>query len=355
MDERPEAFSPSKRSLGHLIRVGVVFLTIVAGLTVATQLTDWALDRVMPTNGPVAYGTTFSSTYAQSLGLDWKKAYVAVLDDLDIRQLRIPAYWEEIEPSPGQFDFSDVDWQVTEASKRGAKVVLAIGMKLPRWPECHLPAWLQGADVSGVHGMALAMIEAVVRHYHDDSSVVSWQVENEPFLPFGLCPKPDPAFLKAEVDLVRELDSSRPITMQDAGEFSTWVPTAKYADTLGVSLYRIVWDKRLGYVQWPGIPAAYKLRAAWALRYCKEVINTEMQAEPWTTEGITAVPIQRQLKQMNPGQLESNLRFARRIGFTDIYFWGVEWWYWLKQQGYPEMWNEGKKVIAQAHSYALNH
>jgi len=40
-------------------------------------------------DGPVVFGATFSKKYAQSLGLDWRAAFTAALDDLGIRRFRI--------------------------------------------------------------------------------------------------------------------------------------------------------------------------------------------------------------------------------------------------------------------------
>ncbi len=331
------------RSFGLKTRVFAAVFFVLG----AAALGVWAFagERPAAAEGGLVFGATFSKEYAQSLGLDWQAAYTAVLDDLGIRLLRIPAYWDEIEPQPGHFDFSDVDWQISEAARRGAKVVLAVGLKLPRWPECHAPGWTEGMGVDEIRRRQLVMVEAAVKHFRGEPAIVNWQIENEPLFQFGEdCPRLTADYLKDEVAAVKELDS-RPIILQDAGEFSTWGPTARYADTLGVSLYRVVWDKRFGYVRWPGLAAAYQLRAALARRHVDKVIITELQAEPWVTESITKVPIRDQLAQMNPDQLKNNVRFAERIGFPQAYFWGVEWWYWIKQQGHPEMWEAAKKMI----------
>jgi len=293
---------------------------------------------------PTEFGATWSKPYAESLGLDWKAGYLAMLDDLGLRKLRIPVYWDEVEPRPGVYDFSDVDWQVAEASKRGAKVILSVGMRVPRWPECHLPGWAKGLDDAALLGKAREAAGRAVERYRREPAIVEWQVENESFLKFGDCPKISKEDLAAEVAVVRDLDA-RPVLLQDPGEFSTWMKSAPLADDLGVSLYRLVWDKHLGYVRWPGIAGAYRLRAALAERHVRRVINTEMQAEPWTRIAIAKMPLDEQLRQMNPKVLESNVRYARRIGFPETYFWGVEWWYWLKQQGRPEMWDAAKKMI----------
>src|SRR3990172_402270 len=68
-------------------------------------------------------GATFSTVYADDLAIDWREAYTAMLEDLGVRRLRLPAYWSRIEPEPGVFDFSELDWQLEQADRRGAKVI----------------------------------------------------------------------------------------------------------------------------------------------------------------------------------------------------------------------------------------
>ena len=90
----------------------------------------------------VRIGTTFSPLQCEYFGMDWKKAYLAILDEgFDI--IRVSAYWDEIEKEEGVYDFTVLDWQVEQARKKGVPVVLAVGIKVPRWPEYHIPDWLE--------------------------------------------------------------------------------------------------------------------------------------------------------------------------------------------------------------------
>ena len=90
------------------------------------------------------YGVTFSKKQAQNLGFNWREVYLSVFDDLGVKKIRLPAYWDEVESQEGSFFWEDLDWQINEATKRQAKVILAVGARLPRWPECHLPDWTRG-------------------------------------------------------------------------------------------------------------------------------------------------------------------------------------------------------------------
>ncbi|PIR73093.1 MAG: hypothetical protein COV26_00320, partial [Candidatus Nealsonbacteria bacterium CG10_big_fil_rev_8_21_14_0_10_36_23] len=87
----------------------------------------------------ITWGVNFSQKHAQNLGLDWKETYLALLNDLGTENLKVAAQWDLIEPKEGEYYFEDLDWQIKEAENRGAKILLVIGMKTPRWPECHIP------------------------------------------------------------------------------------------------------------------------------------------------------------------------------------------------------------------------
>ena len=95
---------------------------IAIGLVAAAGLFFWHKSAAARAAAP-AYGVTFSTLYAQELGLDWKAAYLATLDDLGIRHFRIPVYWRAEEKTQGVYDWSDVDWMLEEAAKRELKEI----------------------------------------------------------------------------------------------------------------------------------------------------------------------------------------------------------------------------------------
>ncbi len=116
-------------------RISVIFLAIVF-LFISTSygVAQWYIAK--HANEPLVLGTTFISDYAQSFGLDPKDTLNAILGDLKVKQIRLVSYWDQIEPTPGKYDFSNLDWQFAMANQYGAKVSLAIGLRQPRWPEC---------------------------------------------------------------------------------------------------------------------------------------------------------------------------------------------------------------------------
>ncbi len=298
---------------------------------------------------PTQFGVSFSPTYASNLGLDPKEVYQAILTDLNIKNLRLNAYWSEIETAPNQFDFSSVEYYLNQARQHQAKVILAVGYKLPRWPECFAPYWINYQDINVLRKKQLIMLEKVIAHFENNETIVAWQVENEPLLQFGICPPPDADFLKKEIALVRSL-TKKPIIITDSGELSTWILPMQLSDIFGTTLYRLVSVPLLGSMEYPLQPWSYSLRSSLVRKilasHNQKTIITELQAEPWTNKFLTEVPLEQQVQAFTPQQLQNHINYARRVGFEEIYLWGVEWWYYMKVHGYPQYWLEVKKSIS---------
>jgi len=77
------------------------------------------------------------------------------------------------------------------------------------------------------------------------------------------------------------------------------------------------------------------------------MIVAELQAEPWPAafQKLQTVPESEWSKTFNLKQFETNAELARRTGFTKAYLWGVEWWYWLHEQGDDSMWEKAREII----------
>lgn len=316
------------------------FSLIAVGLVACAGLVLWYRATLVP-KPHVAYGVTFSTLYAKELGLDWKQAYLATLDDLGVRKLRLPVYWDAVEAKKGAYDWSEVDWMLEEAAKRDADVILAVGRKTPRWPECHVPGWAASLEKDAQDAQTLRFLAAEIEHFKRAPAVKTWQVENEPLFRFGKCPEPDRELLKREVSLVRESDP-RPVMLTDSGELSTWIRTGTLSDVLGISMYRLVWNNELGELYWPVSPLYYADRMSLLKPVVKKIIVSELQAEPWFRKPVEETPISEQLEQMNPERLKQNVRFASSSSVSEVYLWGVEWWYWLARHEHPELWETSK-------------
>ncbi|MFY9462255.1 MAG: beta-galactosidase [Candidatus Sungiibacteriota bacterium] len=310
----------------------------------------WFLTQPLTVPADFIYGVTFSLPYTRdTLGLDWQKAYLAILDDLKVRYIRIPAYWVELEKEKGKYDFGDLDFMVREAEKREAQVILAVGEKLPRWPECHIPAWAEQESREDRHRALLNLIDKIVERYRGASHIRYWQVENEPFLPFGGCKDYDKYFVDAEISRVKSLDS-RPIVVTDSGELSVWAQAYKRADVFGTTLYRTIWNKYIGIFTYPLRPGYFRMKQRlMELSYGKKpLIVVELQAEPWLLVRPPDVSLETQLRLMNVEKFKQYLDYERQTAIPEVYLWGAEWWYWLKEKhNKPEMWDEAKKLFTE--------
>lgn len=300
-----------------------------------------------PKQEEIIFGVNFSQKHAQDLGLNWKKVYLALLDDLKVREIKLAAHWDLIEPEKDKFNFSDLDWQIKTAEEKGAKLLLVIGMKTGRWPECHIPEWAKNLSKKEQQKEILEMIKEVVLRYKNSSTIERWQVENEPFFPFGVCPWVDREFLKKEISLVKSLDKKREIVISDSGEGSFWLQAAYFGDIVGTTMYRKVWVRQLGiYLTYPFPPVFYWRKAQIIKKlFGKDVICIELQTEPWGPKLLYDSPLEEQQKTMNLEQFKKNIDFAKRTGLKEFYLWGAEWWYWLKaKQGDFAIWDKAREL-----------
>ncbi|MDI6591974.1 MAG: beta-galactosidase, partial [Patescibacteria group bacterium] len=109
---------------------------ILLTLLIVILLFGYLFMGTSPQAEEISWGVNFSQKHAENLGLDWRETYLALLDDLRVKNIKLITHWDLIEPSEGEYKFEDLDWQIKEAEKKGAKLLLVIGMKTGRWPEC---------------------------------------------------------------------------------------------------------------------------------------------------------------------------------------------------------------------------
>ena len=304
------------------------------------------------------YRISFSRFHADELGLDWKETYLALLDELNIKNFRFSAHWPLTEPQDGVFNFKELDFQIKEAQKRNASLILAVGRRLPGWPECHEPKWVKTRNAKRKaqsekefkKEKLLEYITAVINRYKNYDNIKYWQIENEPFLGFfgrSACEKLDRELLREEIKLVRELDPSRPIMLTDSGEFGDWLRAYKNSDVFGTTMYLYVWNRTVGPMRYPIIPAFFRIkRNIVSLIYGKKPsLVVELSAEPWLLQPILNTPVDIQLERMGLDKFDETINFSKKTGFDSFYLWGAEWWYWMKQNGHPEFWERAKGLF----------
>ncbi len=295
---------------------------------------------------PNFFGVTFSTKFCSELGLDWKEVYLAMLDDLKVKEIRLPIYWDQIEKDKDVYDFSDYDYIIREGEKRNVKFIVNIGWRLPRWPECHAPEWASKKSLVHTQVRTIMMLEKVIEHYKDSSSIIAWQLENEPFFDaFGVCPPSDVEFFKRELEVVKKLDS-RPVMVSATGEMSMWRKEAKYGDLFGSTVYRVVWGKYTNYIRYPIPSWFYRFKAYLAGIKPENRYVVELQAEPWVPNGnMIYLPTKEANKSFNIDQFKANLQYAININFKKTYLWGVEWWYYQYKSGDKAYWELAKTIF----------
>ncbi len=292
------------------------------------------------------FGASFSVPYAQYLGLDPKECLSAAINDLNVRRLRLMSYWNRLEPQQGEYDWSELDWQIDMAEAAGAEVTLCLGLRQPRWPESHWPDWALDTPDEIWQPALERFIKKAVNRYKGKNCIVSYQLENEALnRSFGEHGNFDRDRLKREFALVKQVDPSRPCIMSTSNSYGMpfFCPTP---DLYGFSIYRYMYQNRK-YTKtwlWPGF---VRFRAG-IIRFVKRrrTFIHELQAEPWGPAGIPDMPLEEQFKSMSLEHVKEAVAFASATRLLPIDLWGLEWWYWLKvKHQRTEVWDYMKTVF----------
>jgi hypothetical protein len=311
----------------------IVILTAVVLVCLAAMygIARWYIAQA--SSKPLVIGTTFIPSYANSLGVDPKETMDALIKDVGVRHFRLVSYWNLHEKEQGKYDFSELDWQFEKAEAAGAKVTLGLGLRQPRWPECHMPAWAEGMAASVWQPQLEKYIAQVVNRYKDSPALDSYQLENEFFLKgFGNCTNFDRDRLISEAKLVRKLDSGHTLIISRSNN-AIGMPVGKPTpDEFGISIYKRVWDATLTkrYVEYP-FPAWYYGFVAGFQKMLtgKDMIIHELQTEAWPPNGkfMTEISLEEQNKSFNAERFKHRVEFGKATGMREMYLWGSEYWY----------------------------
>ncbi len=291
-------------------------------------------------------GFSFSPFYAEYFGLDPREAYLEILNSFNFKSVRIPVYWNRVYRDDS-YDFSEVDFLVKEAKRRGLEVVLSFGYRNFRWPECYAPPHISAQDHETFERELLAFNQAVLDHFTPTDLVDVWQVENEPLLHFiSNCRALSPQTLTKEIEQIRYLDKQdRPILLTFGGAEVFGLPfiwsIVEDAEIVGVSFYPRYHDPifhsyvetyRLG----PIPPREISRERKFVEGKGKQFWVIESQAEPWAGDPRT----------MSPEILKSNWELLLSYGGAErVYLWGVEWWLKEKVEGRPEVFEAAKELF----------
>jgi hypothetical protein len=297
-------------------------------------------------------GTSFIPAYAESLGLDPQQTMDALLKDLNVRHLRLVSYWDQMEPEQGKYDFSLLDWQFKKAEENGTKVTLSVGLRQPRWPECHMPAWAMDEPESVWQPQLEKYMTAVVNRYKNSTAMDSYQVENEFFLKgFGVCTNFDRNRLVSEFNLVHRLDPNHKAIIARSNNALGWPVGAPKPDEYGISIYKRVWDAGVThrYLEYP-FPAWFYgfVGGIEKIMTGRDLMIHELQAETWppNQQSIQDTSLAEQNKSFNADMFVKRVKFGEGTGLREMYLWGSEYWYYRKEKlNDPSLWNVARHTF----------
>jgi hypothetical protein len=336
---------PKRRWLRNLV-IGLIAVVIAATGTMY-GIAQWYIHAER--SKPLQQGVSFIPDYAQSLGLDPRQTMDA-LTGIGVKNFRLVSYWSDMEQSPGEYDFSQLDWQFKKAEAAHAKVILTVGLRQPRWPECHIPDWAAKEPMSQWQPQLETFMKKVVDRYKNSPSLQQYQLENEYFLKgFGTCTDFSRARLISEYDLVKRTDPSHPIIVGRSNNALGFPVGQPQPDEFSISVYKRVWDGNFShrYLEYP--------QPAWFYGYIagvqkifnhKDMMIGELQAEAWPPNGQTIqnTSLAEQNKSLDAARLKDRFQYGRATGMRQIYLWGGEYWYYrLVKLHDPSLWNVARQ------------
>ena len=344
----------------------------------ARPLTDqWQRVPVQPRGG-TQLGISFRPLQAEALGLDPHGA-LRVLLRYPFEVIRIPAYWDRLEPAPRRLDTGELDRVLDAAQQAGKRVILGVGavknFGYPEFfvPDHHLDRPLPEGTLVTPGGRpdllraAEEFLTRVVGQYSDRDAIVAWQVEHEAVDPLGMehSWRLSEAFVRAEVAAVRAADpAGRPVVMN--GFLPTSTPVAlqqrwrtrdqgdslavaqRLADIIGVDCYprhalasagplSIYLDGSQTRSRQRQLRLLFDRTAAAG----RGLMIAEGQAEPW--EAVTTPPNPSGLAMYSCRPEDLITTYSRLLRLTSEWrhvlesylFWGAEYWLARDRDGDP--------------------
>lgn len=345
-------FATKIRKFGIILCAILIFLT-----SCSYGLFAWYSQRHK--DEPLIIGTTFVAGYARHFDLDAQQTLQAMIDEVGFRHFRLVSYWDKIEPTPGVYDYSDLDWQFEKIEKAGGKISLSIGLRQPRWPECHMPKWAESLPMTEWEPKLNDFMKATMERYKDSPALESYQLENEFFLDvFGICPDHSRDRLIREYKYVKTIDSTKPIIVTRSNNALGYPLGEPRPDEFGVSVYKRVWDKTITkrYFEYP-LPAWFygSLAGGGEILTGKKLIIHELQTEAWLPDTgefhmNDLNSVDEQNKSMNAERLQDRIDYGKDSGIRTMYTWGSEWWYWRKVTANdPSLWNVARDEVSKSH------
>lgn len=325
---------------------------LVAAMLLGSQ--TWAPQKPA---APLA-GFSFSPLISDWANRDPTSDLALLLRATNPDVVRLPVYWEDVEPTPTSMDFSLTDSLLAVVADHNRTalnptlVVLTVGARNFLFPELHMPQWAGTRsqpfidDVQQGHAYR-AYFDSTIERYRASPLLYAWQVENEAFdyvgNDFTGYDEITPLEMAWEVGQVHRLDPAhKAVTttfdgwnvgvdelqlyaaplLWAMGGYPSGHPEAalEAGDALGLDMY----------VDGPSTPfkfASSALRSEWksqaiafwaarAHSMGKDVWLAEMQAQPWSQ-----LP-----SSFTPSDLIASAHQYRQDQLQVVLLWGVETW-----------------------------
>ena len=330
-----------------------------------------------PLGFKVSYGVSYSFEQAQWYGLDGRDAFVELLDTTRFDWVRLPFFWDEMVDKKGRLKLEDLEFAILEAKKRNVKVVIALGAKVPYYPEYHLPQRIKnqlkfGETIGLDHPIAAEILEIdkkVVRELSKYDNISHWQVENEPFLANVNNWKIDESLLSAEIEVVRENDPKmRPVILNHVGpavfdkRYKSLLSLLLPGDVFGVNAYfktqgvylmafrifgkevKIDWPHFLVWpVQsWSGFSPNFSNLKKESEKRGVDFWILEVQSEPYIRALDDA---KRNQSYFTAGDIEAASTFLNSFRINSMGLWGAHFWQYRARIGDKSWEDSVKKLI----------
>jgi hypothetical protein len=333
----------------------------------AQSLTGQWRNLPVTSRGSTRLGISFRPLQADGFGLDARAALRELLS-YPFHLIRLGAYWNRIEPEPGRFQTSELDWQIDAAEQAGKQIILCIGpIKTFGYPEFFVPSHhlrhpfpertlIKPSAYPALLEAAKAYIARLIERYHQRQSIVAWQLEHEAVDPLGVehSWRLDVAFVEEEAQALRQADPGRPLMMngflplslpvrltqwwrtRDQGD--SLAAAQRLADWVGIDYYPRhalvpVGDRTLYLDGSRGSWQAEKRKQllVWAGASGKRLLVAEGQAEPWETVTNPPSPEGQGMYSCLPEDVISNYNAwmgesGRPEALEAYLFWGAEYW-----------------------------
>jgi hypothetical protein len=349
----------------------------------------WESAAIAPCSG-TKLGFSFRVPQAEEMGLDQRVALNDLLR-LDFDVVRLAALWDRLEPRPGQFDWSPLDWQVEAAAKAGLEVIFAVGpIKNFGYPEFYVPRHrlpeplpdgrlITVESHPDLSAAAATFLESLIQRYRGVTAITMWQVEHEAVDPLGLehSWRLSSSFVARQVELVRQLDPARPILLNGFVPMSRPVELQQLwrtrdqgdslavgqglADVVGLDVYpcHAVLGGGGFSLYLDAAPLATRRSVVHAISAARDagrrVMVSEGQAEPW--EAITRPPNPTGVATSCPPErlitTYSLCQAAARAAGVELdayLFWGAEYWLLRRASGDPAYLAAVERVLESANT-----